>query len=59
MSRSPARRARPSRLRKDLPKLALRDAFDPAGAVEHNGPRARRALIEGEDVRHLKMLAEF
>ena len=43
----------PAWLRKDLSELALRDSLDPAVPIEQDSPRARRALIQREDVRHV------
>src|SRR5204862_988673 len=40
----------PSRLRIDLAELALRQGNDPAARIEHDRARARRALVEGEQV---------
>src|SRR5262249_24262599 len=48
----------PHWLRKNLSKLALRDALYPAISIEQNGARARRALVKGEDVRHMALRAE-
>jgi len=42
----------PAWLRKTLSKLALRDSLDPAVPIEQESPRAGRALVQGEDVRH-------
>src|SRR5262249_29838008 len=44
----------PARLRKDLPELALSERDRAAGLVEDDRPRARGALIEGQDVLHRK-----
>ena len=51
-SRSPPGRARPSRGREDLSELALGRFHDAALVVEKDGARARRALVEREDVGH-------
>ena len=40
----------PARLGKDLGQFLLRRSDGPAGGVEHDGPRAGRALVDGEDV---------
>jgi hypothetical protein len=40
----------PARLRKDLAELALRHGDDAAAAVEDDGARAGRALVQGEQV---------
>jgi hypothetical protein len=42
----------PARTRKDLWKLPLADGDDRGIVIEDDGARARRALIEGEDVWH-------
>ena len=42
----------PAGAREDLRELALRQRHHLAGAVEHDGPRTGRALVEREDVFH-------
>src|SRR2546423_1434735 len=42
----------PARLGKDLAKLLLRRSHDAAAAIEHDRPRAGRALVQGQDVFH-------
>src|SRR5262245_16639880 len=46
----------PAGVRKNLPELLLRDAADRTVAIEHDGARARGALIESEDERHGRRL---
>ena len=46
----------PARTREDLGELALGEGDNLAGAVEHDGARAGRALVEGEDVFHGALL---
>ncbi len=42
----------PARRGKNLTKLFLRRRNDAAAVVEHHGARARRALVQGQDVLH-------
>jgi hypothetical protein len=42
----------PARLRKDLAEFPLRNAPNGSGAIENNGARTGRPLVEGDDVRH-------